>query len=213
MAIKGVDYNLLLNAAKTSRMPDTAELVSVLNAAAKGQTEAFDNNNDLIAQALTTLINQASTYQAHRSFSATFRILKPKGVTSQLWGSKPTPDIRNYGPQVRAVDPKKLGALAEEAQKNDPDFDRLPPDTEATFGLDLAARTREVLNNLTPSENRLLQMRFGTSEDIPEDRAKTHERIRDIEARATQKPRRSGKASGPSEKIERAEAKPERPVK
>jgi RNA polymerase primary sigma factor len=75
------------------------------------------------------------------------------------------------------------------------------PPVEAVVGNDLEEKTRQVLEMLTPREERIVRMRFGigersdhTLEEVGRDFAVTRERIRQIEAKALLKLRQSNRA-------------------
>ena len=67
--------------------------------------------------------------------------------------------------------------------ENENDFS--PADTVASN--DLKERVREVLKTLTPREEKVLKMRFGTLEEVGKDFSVTRERIRQIEVKALRK--------------------------
>jgi RNA polymerase primary sigma factor len=92
--------------------------------------------------------------------------------------------------------------LEDEARLGDfvEDKDVIPAD-DALITTDLAEQTRKVLAKLTPREEKVLRMRFGigeksehTLEQVGNDFSVTRERIRQIEAKALQKLRRSSGA-------------------
>lgn len=80
------------------------------------------------------------------------------------------------------------------------DEDTLSPEEQAAFQL-LKENIREVLNSLTPREQKILKMRFGidsgkthTLEEVGSEFGVTRERIRQIEAKALSKLRRKNES-------------------
>ena len=73
--------------------------------------------------------------------------------------------------------------------------------SDAVISMNLAEQTRKVLATLTPSEEKVLRMRFGigeksdhTLEEVGQDFDVTRERIRQIEAKALRKLRHPTRA-------------------
>jgi hypothetical protein len=85
MAIEGVDYNLLLSAAQRAK---DIELVTVLEAAQKGQTQGFESNPDLVARA-HQYVAKDQFLKEHPSRAQTLVALRPVADQSKLWPRHP----------------------------------------------------------------------------------------------------------------------------
>jgi hypothetical protein len=101
MAIEGVDYNLLFSAAWRAK---DNELITVLEAAQKGQAQGFESNPDLVARAHEYLAKD-QFLRNHPSRAATLVGLRPVAQQSKLWQHRPAGSSGLW----RKIPPIRLG--------------------------------------------------------------------------------------------------------
>ena len=146
---------------------------------------------------------------------ATNKVIRVSRLLVQELGREPTPEeIANRAEMALDKVRKVLRIAKEPISLQTPigedddghlidfieDKSAVPP-VEAVVGNDLEEKTRQVLEMLTPREERIIRMRFGigersdhTLEEVGRDFAVTRERIRQIEAKALHKLRQSNRA-------------------